>query len=131
MSRNADIIDGIYDDWGRGDFSRIDWASQDFELVLADGPTAGSAKGLEAAGRLWGQHLTAFEDFRTLVEEIEVIGEDCVLILTTNTGRGKTSGMEVGRIATQGANVLHLRDGKVTKLVAYWDRERARAELAR
>ncbi len=126
MSRNTEVIEGIYDDWGRGDFSRIDWAAADFELVLADGPTAGSAKGREAAGRLWGEHLAAFEDFRTLVEEVEVIAD-----VTTNTGRGKASGMEVGQIPTAGANVIHLQDGKVTKLVAYWDRERAKADLRR
>ena len=131
MSEEIDIITSIYDDWGRGDFSRSDWASPDFELVLADGPTPGSARGLAAAARLWGEHLSAFEDFRTLVEEIETIDDERVLVLTTNTGRGKASGMEVGQIPTSGANVIYLKDGMVTKLVAYWDRKGALADLGR
>jgi len=52
-----------------------------------------------------------------------------VLVLTHRVGRGKTSGLEVGQMRTQGANVFHARDGKVTKLVWYWDRDRALADL--
>jgi ketosteroid isomerase-like protein len=54
-----------------------------------------------------------------------------VLVLTDNTGRGKTSGFEVGEIRTKGANVFHIRNGKVTRLVAYWGRDRALADLGR
>ena len=52
-----------------------------------------------------------------------------MLVLTHRVGRGKTSGLEVGQMRTQGANVFHVRDGKVTKLVWYWDRDRAFADL--
>jgi len=31
---------------------------------------------------------------------------------------------------TRGANVFHVRGGKVTKLVTYWDRGRAFTELS-
>ena len=40
-------------------------------------------------------------------------------------GRGKTSGLEVGDIQMKGANLFHLREGKVTTLVLYWDRQHA------
>jgi ketosteroid isomerase-like protein len=44
-------------------------------------------------------------------------------------GRGKVSGLEVGETETKGTCLFHLRDGKVTKLVLYWDRDRALADL--
>jgi hypothetical protein len=42
------------------------------------------------------------------------------------SGRGKTSGVELGQMRSKGANVFHIRGGKVTKIVAYFDCDRAR-----
>ena len=37
-------------------------------------------------------------------------------------GRGETSGLEVEQLRTPGANLFHVRDGKVTSLALYWER---------
>jgi hypothetical protein len=37
-------------------------------------------------------------------------------------------GTEIGRLRTQGAILFHIRDGKVTRLVFYWESERARTD---
>jgi hypothetical protein len=50
-------------------------------------------------------------------------------VLHRHTGRGKTSGMEVGQIASKGADLFHIRDGTVTRLVLYWELDRALADL--
>jgi ketosteroid isomerase-like protein len=76
----------------------------------------------------WGETLRAWEDFRAEAEEYRELDSERVLVLTTNSGRGKASGLEVGQIHTKGANVFHIRDGRVTRLVLYWDRERALAD---
>jgi ketosteroid isomerase-like protein len=52
-----------------------------------------------------------------------------VLVLDHRIGRGKRSGLEVDQLRTQGAAVLHVRDGRVTRFVGYWDRDRAFADL--
>jgi hypothetical protein len=52
-----------------------------------------------------------------------------VLVLVHNTGRGKTSGLELGQMQTRGANLFHIGDGKVTKIVLYSDRAVALADL--
>jgi ketosteroid isomerase-like protein len=46
-----------------------------------------------------------------------------------NIGRGKASGLELGQVRTDAANLFHIRDGKVTRLVTYFDRTRALADL--
>ena len=47
----------------------------------------------------------------------------------TATGRGKTSGLAVEQVRAKGAHLLHVRGSKVVRLVFYWDRERALADL--
>ena len=50
-------------------------------------------------------------------------------MLDHRSGRGKTSGLELNQIRTQGAHLFHIRDGKVRRLVRYMDRDRALADL--
>ena len=66
---------------------------------------------------------------RAEADEYRALDDERVLVLMHFSGRGKTSGLEVGDIQMKGANLFHVRDGKVTRLVLYWDRERAFADL--
>jgi ketosteroid isomerase-like protein len=62
-------------------------------------------------------------------EEYRELDGERVLVLTQYGGRGKTSGLQLGEIRSKGANVVHIRGGKVTKCAFYFDRERALADL--
>ena len=126
--RNLELVRSIYERWAEGDFSEAEWADQDIEFVIADGADADSWKGLDAMGAAWQEGLDAWEDFRAIPEEYRELEGDRVLVLLRNRGRGRASGLEVADIG-KGANVVHLREGKVTKLEAYWDRDRALADL--
>ena len=119
----------LYAAWARGDFSSTDWADPDIEYVQVDGPTPGTWRGVPAMGRAWGEAIAEFAEFHVEAEEIRPVGEDRFLVLTHNTGRGRTSGFALDEIATRGANVLHVRDGKVTRLALYFDRDRAIEDL--
>jgi ketosteroid isomerase-like protein len=63
------------------------------------------------------------------VEEYRDVDGERVLVLTHSSGRGKTSGLELGPISAKTAVLFHFRGGKVTRLVLYWDRNRAYSDL--
>jgi ketosteroid isomerase-like protein len=130
MSReNVEVVRSIFAAWERGDFSHAEWAHPEIELVIADGPTPGSWTGVAEMAEVWREGLSAFEELRNEADEYRVLDEERVLVLMHFSGRGKTSGVEVGDIHMKGANVFQVRGGKVTRLVLYWDRERAFADL--
>jgi ketosteroid isomerase-like protein len=129
MGGNLELVRSIYADWGRGDFSATEWAHPAIEFAMPDGVVSGSWTGVAEMARAWREVLQAWADFRAELETCETLDDERVLVFTENSGRGRTSGVDVGQIRTRGANVFHIRDGKVTRLVAYWHRDRALADL--
>jgi ketosteroid isomerase-like protein len=130
MSENLELVRSIYEPWGRGDFRSVEWAHAEIEFVLADlGPDSGSWKGVSAMAEVWRTFLRAWEEYRTEVDEYWELDGERVLALVHLSGRGKTSGVQLGQIRTKAANLFHVRDGKVTRLVLYVERERGLAEL--
>ena len=124
-----DVVRSTYAAWERGDFSSGEWANPEIEFVIADGPDPRSWTGL--AGMTQGARglLGAWEEYRIEAYEYPELDGERVLVLTHRSGRGKTSGLELGQMQAKGANLFHVRGGKVTRLVAYADRERALADL--
>jgi ketosteroid isomerase-like protein len=126
---NVDLVRSIFAAWERGDFRAAEWAHPEIRLVIADGPTPGSWTGVAEMAGVWREALSAFEELRCEADEYRALDEERVLVLMHFSGRGKTSGMEVGDVQMKGANVFHVRGGKVTRLVLYWDREGAFADV--
>ena len=62
-------------------------------------------------------------------EDYLTADDERVLVLVRFTARGRASGVEVGESAAKGANLFHIRDGLVRRLVLYWDCDRALADL--
>jgi ketosteroid isomerase-like protein len=73
--------------------------------------------------------MSSAEDVRFGAEEFRELDDERVLVLQHFSGRGKASGLDLGRVQAHGAALVHIRDGKVTKFVGYWDRELAFADL--
>jgi ketosteroid isomerase-like protein len=128
-SANLDLVRSICAAWERGDYSSADWAHPDIEYVQADGPAPGSWIGLAGMAQEWRGILSSWEEFQVEAEEYRELDDERVLVLNHFSGRGKTSGVEVGQIWTKAASLFHVRGGKVIRLVLYWDHQRALADL--
>ena len=124
---NLDLVRSIHAPFARGDFSATEWAHPEIEFVFADGPSPGRWTGVAAATEAWSDFLSAWEEFRIEIDEYRELDGERVLALGHRTGRGKTSGLEVEQTAAVG--LFHLHAGKVTRLVFYFDRDRALADL--
>jgi ketosteroid isomerase-like protein len=127
MSANLELVRSIYADWERGDYSRADWAHSEIEFVLADGPDPGHWIGVAGTTAAWRNRLTFAHDVRTLADEYRELDDERVLVIFHHTGRDKVSGFELGH-TRGGANVFHVRDGQVTRLVVFLDPDRALAD---
>jgi ketosteroid isomerase-like protein len=128
-STNLDLVRSLYEAWERGDRSSMDWAHPEVEFVIADGPAPGSWTGLAGMAEGFRDLLSAWQGWRPQADDYLELGSERVLVLDHFRARGKTSGLEIGHTRTEGAVLFHLRDGKATRVVVYWDREKALADL--
>jgi ketosteroid isomerase-like protein len=128
-SANVVLVRSIFAAWERGDYTATDWAHPDIEYVIADGPSPGRWEGLTGMAEAWRDWLSAWEGYHVEAEGYRELDTERVLVFPLYTGRGKTSGIQLGQMGAKGAILFHIRDGKVTRFVGYWDRERALADL--
>jgi ketosteroid isomerase-like protein len=129
LSANLDLVRSIYADWERGDYRSTAWAHPQIEFVIADLPDQDTSKGVAAATEVWVEFLTAWEGHRVEAEEYRELDAERVLVLGRFAARGRTSGVDLQQTRTEGANVFNIHDGQVTRLVIYFDRDRALADL--
>jgi ketosteroid isomerase-like protein len=122
-SENLDLVRSIFQAWERGDFSSAEWADPEIEYSTVGGPEPGSST---ADTQLLRSFLSVWDDYRTEAEEYRQLDSERILVLARSSGRGKISGLE---IAQPRANLFHIRRGKVTRAVFYWDREQALVDL--
>ena len=79
--------------------------------------------------RSWREYLSGWRDARADVKDYRELDSERVLVRLDFIGRGRTSGVEVGQARATGANLFQVRNGKVTRLVLYFDPDRALADL--
>jgi ketosteroid isomerase-like protein len=128
-SAKLDLVRSINAAHERGDFSSIDWAHPEIEYVIADGPSPGRWIGPARMAESFRENLIGWKDFRTEADEYRELDDERVLVLTRSTAQGKAGGLVVGQMRTKGAVLYHVSGGKVTRLVYYWEREHALADV--
>jgi len=112
-----------------GDYSSAEWADPNIEYVIADGPDEGVWRGRPAMAKVWRDVLSAYADYRTIVDEVREIDDERVLVLGAFAGRGKASGIGAQEGMGANASLWQIRNGKVVRHVVYFDRDRALADL--
>jgi ketosteroid isomerase-like protein len=129
MSTNLDLVRSIRAAWERGEYGSADWADPEIAFVMTDGPTPGTWEGVAGMAEAMREFLNVWKGLRSEADEYRELDDERILVLLEFRGRGKASGLDIEQLGTKGAEVFHLRDGKVTRLVLYWDRDRALADL--
>ena len=79
--------------------------------------------------RAWRDFLSAWLDYRAVAEEYGELADGRIVVLTAFHARGRASEIEVRQVLARGASVMRIDDGKVTKVVLSYSRDRARADL--
>ena len=118
MSENLEFVRGLFRDWERGDWSAVDWAHPEIELV-PHAPILEPARGIPAMNKTWRDWLSSFSEWRLELEELFEVGDEVVALSRIDT-RGKGSGIPFERI--EAANVFAVREGKVSRLELHLDR---------
>ena len=133
MSENLDLVRSIYADWERGEYGGAEWAHEDIECVIADGPAPGHWKGQPAMAEGFRKFLSAWEYWRCDAEECRDLDGERVLVFEKRSARAKRSGLHIGQLTGQthrrGRSLFHVRGGKVTRFVTYLDRNGALTDL--
>jgi hypothetical protein len=128
-SANLDLVQSISAAHERGDFSSAEWAHPDIDYVIADGPSPGRWTGRAGMAESFRGNLVGWKDFRIEADEFRVLDGERVLVLTRTTAHGRSRGLVVGQMRAKGAVLYQVRHGQVIRLVYYWDREHALADL--
>jgi ketosteroid isomerase-like protein len=129
MSENLELVRSIFEPVEQGDFGDARWADREIEYTIVDGLEPGSFKGREGLVEAMHETLRPWERVETHVDRYRELDSQRVLVLTRVRGRGKASGMALEALSSDGAQVVHIRDGKVTRIDVYYDRHRALADL--
>ena len=122
---NVEIVRRMCEAFARGDWDEafepldphVEWdASTHYPW-----PDSEKFKGLNGVRDFFCRFLGTWETYEAEFEEF-IDADDSVVVILTERGTGKGSGVEVRRTF---AHVWTLRDGKVVSFTAYLDRESA------
>ena len=120
MQEDVDLVRGMYDAFSRGDAeAALKFFDPDVVIDASHRVDGRVGQGREQLGSILGEWLGTWEDWREEIEEVH--GTDGgVLVVSTQRGRGKGSGIEwEGRFAM----LYEIRGGKITRWTIYDDVE--------
>ena len=128
-SPHLELVRSICEDWQRGDFSSAEWAEPGIVYVFADGPSPGKFEGLAGLDRGFRDFVGAWHEYHLEVEEYRELDAERVVVLFHQGGRGRRSGLELEQMRSRAASLFQVRNGKIARVVFYFDLEHAFADL--
>jgi len=129
MSANLEFVRSIYEAWGQGDFSSVEWADADIEYIYADGIQAGTSVGMQGMYDAFSDWIGVFRDWTVKGDDYIELDGDHVLVPFSSTALVKRSGPDGERLRSDGATLFQMRDERVTRIVQYNERDHAFAVL--
>jgi hypothetical protein len=129
MSENLELVRSICSVWERGDYGAVGWAHPEIHYAHVGGPAPGTWTGVAGMAQGWRDILSVMTEHRVTVDEYRELDGGRVLVLLHLSGRGRTSGVDLGQMHAKVASLFYVRGAQVTRLVNYLDRDRALADL--
>ena len=127
MSQNVEVVRRMYDARDGGDAECFLGCFHP-ELVLDARPRMDSSivHGREEAGRVIGEWVEAFDDWREEIHEIRDLGSE-VYVVATQRGRAKETGIEID---ARYALLYQVADGQITRITLFSGEDEALAAAA-
>ena len=122
---NVEIVRRAVEEFNELGFDGIgqsDLITDDYEFhEPPEQPAPRVARGREEVRKLAGEFDAAWEEHQSEVQEIRAVDDDRVLLLTVEHLKGR-DGIE---LEAPFAAVFTLRDGKICRWQAFWDKKKA------
>jgi ketosteroid isomerase-like protein len=119
-------LEGLYGEWARGDYSRLDIWDESAEMDTFGMGESMTASGRDEVATTLAAWLSAWEKpLRIELDEL-IPREPRILALVRWKGRGKGSGLQ---LEAEGAHLWTFRAGLVVRFDVYRDRDEARVAL--
>jgi hypothetical protein len=125
-SANLELVRSIYTSWERGEHRY--WADPQIQYVTVGVSDSGPRHGAHAVATFRGW-LSAEIDWKATDHNYLELDRERVLVPYRLGSRGRGRGSSRGPARMEGATLFELRGHRVTRIVQYFDRDLAFAEL--
>jgi len=117
MSSETELLERIYAEWGRGDYSSGEFLHPEFELTFAPGfLDEGVFTGPEEAWRGWREWLEQWETWNYELVRFLELEDGRIAAIIDVTGIGKATGIE---LSFRSGNLWEIEDGLARRVRLY------------
>jgi hypothetical protein len=125
-SPNLELVRSIYSSWQRGEHRY--WADPEIQYITVGLSDSFARHGTQAVESFRGW-LSAEIDWKATAHNYLELDSERVLVPYRFGPRGEALGPARGSARMEGATLFELREHRVTRIIQYFDRNRAFADL--